>query len=231
MLNSIPLSDPFALLQIYSSGALVARDAIIGAVIILLFYAVLGGRIFCSWVCPVNIVTDVANKIRNILKLKEKSSSWGIKRSFRYWVIGLSLILSAVLGVAAFEWISPIGVLHRGIIFGIGIGWAYVLVVFLFDLFAVRNGFCGHACPLGGFYALVGRFGFLRIGYDKDKCTMCMKCLDICPEKQVLHTVGEKSGAVRSGECTNCGRCIEVCDDNALKFSNIYSGKTNNYSR
>jgi ferredoxin-type protein NapH len=57
---------------------------------------------------------------------------------------------------------------------------------------------------------------------------MCSKCLDICPEKQVLHMVGEKSGAVRSGECTNCGRCIEVCDESALKFSNIYSGKTNN---
>jgi ferredoxin-type protein NapH len=95
LLKSIPFSDPFAILQIYSSGSLVARDAIIGAIIILLFYAVLGGRIFCSWVCPVNIVTDAANKIRHILKLKEKPSSWEMKRSLRYWIIGLSLILSA----------------------------------------------------------------------------------------------------------------------------------------
>jgi ferredoxin-type protein NapH len=225
VLNSIPLSDPFAILQIYSSGALVSSDAIIGAAIILIFYAILGGRVFCGWVCPVNIVTDAANKIREVLKFNEKLTPWGMKRDFRYWVMGLSLILSAFLGVAAFEWISPIGALHRGIIYGIGFGWAYVLVVFLFDLFAVRNGFCGHACPLGGFYALVGRFGFLRVSYDKEKCTMCMKCLDICSEKQVLHTVGKQSGAVRSGECTNCGRCIEVCEENALQFSNIYSKK------
>jgi ferredoxin-type protein NapH len=230
VLNSIPLSDPFALLQIHSSGVLVASEAVIGAAIIFLFYAVLGGRIFCSWVCPVNIVTDAANKIRVVLKLDENSASWRMRRGFRYWVLGLSLILSAVLGVAAFEWISPIGVLHRGIIYGIGFGWAYILVVFIFDLFAVKNGFCGHTCPLGGFYALVGRFGFLRIGYDKNKCTLCWKCLDICPEKQVLHTVGVQSGAVRSGECTNCGRCVEVCDEDALRFSNIYSRKTNNYS-
>ncbi|TNF55392.1 quinol dehydrogenase ferredoxin subunit NapH [bacterium] len=226
VLNLIPLTDPFAVLQIFSTGALVAKDALIGASIILLFYAVLGGRVFCGWVCPVNIVTDAANKFRDTLKFNEKLLSWGMKRSFRYWVIGLSLIVSAILGVAAFEWISPIGALHRGIIYGLGIGWTYVLIVFLFDLFAVRNGFCGHACPLGAFYALVGRYGFLRVGYNMDKCNMCMKCLNICPERQVLHTVGRESGKVRSGECTNCGRCIEVCDENALLYSNIYSKKT-----
>jgi ferredoxin-type protein NapH len=228
VLNLVPLSDPFAILQNFSAGASIANDAIIGAVIILLFYAVLGGRVFCGWVCPVNIVTDASNKIREVLKFNEKPILSGIKRDLRYWVLGMSFILSALLGVAAFEWISPIGALHRGIIYGFGIGWAYVLVVFLFDLFAVRNGFCGHACPLGGFYALVGRFGFFRIGYDKDRCTMCVKCLDICPEKQVLSTVGKKSGAVLSGECTNCGRCIEVCDEKALNFSSIYSKKYTN---
>ncbi len=226
VLDVVALSDPFAILQNLSTGASIANDALIGAAIIFLFYAVLGGRVFCGWVCPVNIVTDTANKIREVLKFNTKLSSWGLKRSVRYWVMGMALILSAFLGVAAFEWISPIGALHRGIIYGFGMGWTYVLVVFLFDLFGARNGFCGHACPLGAFYSLIGRYGFLRIGYNKEKCTMCMKCLEICPERHVLHTVGNQSGVVLSGECINCGRCIEVCDDNALQFSNIYTKKT-----
>ena len=225
--DTIPLSDPFAVLQSFSAGAVVAVDAIIGSLIVLLFYAVLGGRVFCGWVCPVNMVTDLANKIRTRFNLDSSWKSWSIERSVRYWVIALSIALSAILGVAAFEWISPIGALHRGIIYGFGFGWAFVLVVFLFDLVAVKNGFCGHLCPLGGFYSLTGRYGFLRIGYDRDKCTSCMKCIDICPEKQVLHMVGERSGAVLSGECINCGRCVEVCDDNALNFSSIYSNKYN----
>ena len=226
-LDTIPLSDPFAVLQSFSAGAVVASDAIIGSLIVLLFYAVLGGRVFCGWVCPVNMVTDLANKIRTHFNLDLSWKSWSIERNVRYWVIALSIALSAILGVAAFEWISPIGALHRGIIYGFGFGWAFVLVVFLFDLVAVKNGFCGHLCPLGGFYSLTGRYGFLRIGYDRDKCTSCMKCIDICPEKQVLHMVGERSGAVLSGECINCGRCVEVCDDNALNFSSIYSNKYN----
>lgn len=219
----INLSDPFAVIQSFSAGASVAKDALLGAFIIFLFYAVLGGRVFCGWICPVNMITDAANKLRSYFQLDEVWKSWDIRRSIRYWAMGLSLILSMILGVPAFEWISPIGMLHRGIIYGIGLGWTFVLTVFLFDLFAVKNGFCGHLCPLGGFYSLAGRFGFLRIGYDRDKCTSCMKCVDICPEKQVLHMVGRQSGAVLSGECINCGRCVEVCDDNAVNFSNIYS--------
>jgi len=223
--NTIPLSDPFALLQNSSAGAAFAQDAVIGAVIIFLFYAVAGGRLFCGWVCPVNMVTDAANKLRRLFKFDEQWRPWEIKRETRYWIAGLSLILSAALGTAAFEWISPIGALHRGIIYGMGFGWSFALIVFLFDLFAVKNGFCGHICPLGGFYALTGRFGFLRIGYDKEKCTLCMKCVDICPERQVLHMVGQRSGAVLSGECINCGRCIEVCNESAVQFGNIYSKK------
>ena len=48
---------------------------------------------------------------------------------------GLALLLSALTGVAAFEWISPISMLHRELIFGIGLGLTAVLGVFLFDLF------------------------------------------------------------------------------------------------
>ncbi|MDO8281536.1 MAG: quinol dehydrogenase ferredoxin subunit NapH [Thermodesulfovibrionia bacterium] len=221
----LPLSDPFAMLQSFSAGVSVAKDALTGALVVLVFYALLGGRLFCGWVCPVNMITDAANKLRSYLRLDAACKSWDIGRNIRYWATGLSIGLSIILGVAAFEWISPIGMLHRGIIYGIGFGWAFVLTVFLFDLFAVKNGFCGHLCPLGGFYSLAGRFGFLRIGYDKDKCTSCMKCVEICPEKQVLYMVGRQSGAVLSGECINCGRCVEVCDDDAVNFSNIYSKK------
>jgi len=222
-IDVVPLSDPFAVVQSFSAGASIAKDALAGALIIFLFYALIGGRVFCSWVCPVNMVTDLAGWSRKTLRLDSALKFWDIRRDVRYWIIALSIALSAMLGVAAFEWVSPIGAMHRGIIYGFGFGWMFVLLVFLFDLLAVKNGFCGHVCPLGGFYSLAGRFGILRIGYDKYKCTSCMKCLEICPERQVLDIVGRQSGAVLSGACINCGRCIEVCDDDALKFTNIYS--------
>jgi len=108
---------------------------------------------------------------------------------------------------------------HRGIVFGLGFGWAAMLIIFLFDLFVLKNGWCGHICPLGGFYSLLGKFSLIRVLHSEENCTLCMKCKDVCPEHQVLHMIGKESLSVTSGECTNCGRCVEVCDDDALGFS------------
>jgi len=218
LMKNVPLADPFAALQILAAGTLVSIDVIVGALIVTLFYTIVGGRAFCSWVCPINMVTDGANWLRRVLYLEKVERKVWLGRSVRYWVMGLTLVLSLLSGVAAFEMVSPIGIAHRGIIFGMGMGYAALLSIFLFDLFAVKNGWCGHICPLGGFYALIGKFSLIRVKHNQAVCTLCMKCKEICPEKHVLFIIGKESGAIVDGECTNCGRCVEVCDDNALSF-------------
>lgn len=219
LLKTIPLSDPYALLQMFSAGAIVGVDVLVGAFIVVLFYATIGGRSFCSWVCPINIVADFASFVRRVLQWDKIERRVWMKRALRYWILGLSLAVSAIAGVAAFEMVSPIGMLNRGLIFGMGMGMAAVTCIFLFDLFVIKNGWCGYVCPLGGAYSLIGAFSFIRIKHDREKCTECMECKLICPEKQVLHIVAKRSGFISSGECTNCGRCVEVCEDDALDFS------------
>jgi ferredoxin-type protein NapH len=217
-LNTVPLADPFAVLQMFVAGAILSIDVVIGALIILVFYMTIGGRAFCSWVCPINMVTDLANWLRRVLVLDKTEKKVWLGRNVRYWVLGLTFILSALTGLAAFELVSPISILHRGIVFGMGMGFAAVLSIFLFDLFAVKNGWCGHVCPLGAFYSTVSKFSMIRVKHNQPNCTLCMKCKDVCPEKQILSLIGKRSGDVVSGECTNCGRCVEVCDDDALSF-------------
>ena len=216
----IPMSDPYAVLQMVAAGAVVASDLLIGVGVVVVFYFLIGGRAFCSWVCPINMVTDSANYLRRVFDIdRAQLQKQPISRNARYWILVMSLIVSAFMGIAAFEFISPISMFHRGIVFGIGFGWAAVLIIFLFDLFVLRNGWCGHICPLGGFYSLLGKFSFIRVHHSEENCTLCMKCKVVCPEKQVLHMIGKESIPVLSGECTNCARCIEVCDDDALRFS------------
>jgi ferredoxin-type protein NapH len=214
----IPLSDPFAVLQMLAAGAILGFDVLLGAAIIFGFYALFGGRLFCSWVCPINMVTDLANWLRRVLHLDAIERKVWLSRNVRYWIIALVLILSFFNGVAAFEFVSPIAMFHRGAVFGMGMGFAAILSIFLFDLFAVKNGWCGHICPLGGFYSLTSKYSLFRVKHDHDKCTLCLKCKDVCPEKQVLHMIGKSSVSVLDGECVNCLRCIEVCDDDALSF-------------
>ena len=219
VLDSFHLADPFAVLQIAAAGNLVDWETLAGAVIVLVFFAVLGGRMFCSWVCPVNIVTDLANWLRKRMGADFAMRDLQVGRTARYWAVGVSLVLSAFFGFAAFEQVSPISMLHRGMVFGVGLGWALVLAIFCFDLFMLRHGFCGHLCPLGGLYALAGRYSILRVRHEKDTCTLCMKCVEHCPEPQVLPMVGKRAGVVLSGECTNCAKCIEVCDERAMGFA------------
>lgn len=222
VLESFYLTDPHAVLQTFAAGFVMGTDAIIGGIIVLVFYGFIAGRSFCSWVCPVNLITDFATWIRQKWPTK-KENFLHISRKTRYWVLGLGLVLSAITGVAAFEVINPITMLHRGIIFGFGMGWTFVLAVFLFDLFVVEYGWCGHLCPLGALYVGAGRFSVIKVKHEVAKCTLCMLCKDVCHEEQVLDLIGEKSGFIK-GACSNCGRCIEICDDDALKYS-LYNYK------
>ena len=223
VLETFYLADPHAVLQTFAAGFVMSSDAIIGGIIVLIFYALIAGRSFCSWVCPVNLITDLATWMRKKGKFTKEESFFSFSRKTRYWVLGLGIILSPIVGVAAFEVINPITLLHRGIIFGFGMGWAVIVALFLFDLLVVEYGWCGHLCPLGAFYSATSRFSLIKVKHDVDKCTMCMKCFEVCHEEQVLHIVGEHSGYIKN-ECSNCGRCIEVCEDNALKYS-IYNFK------
>src|SRR3972149_1427534 len=63
VLDAVPLTDPFALLQMLAAGSLASAEAWIGAIVVVLLYGVVAGRAFCSWVCPPNMVTDAPGRV------------------------------------------------------------------------------------------------------------------------------------------------------------------------
>ena len=220
LLGTVPMADPFAALQLFVTGHLLETEVVVGALLVLGFYGVVGGRVFCAWVCPVNMVTDLAGWLRIRLGIRDM---FHLNRNIRYVVLVLALLLSALAGVAAFEWVSPISMLHRELIFGMGLGWTAVLGVFLFDLLVLKHGWCGHVCPLGAFYALVGKLAPLRVRFDAPTCTHCGECAKVCPEPQVLNLrQAAEAGMIASGECSNCGRCLPVCPEDTLHFDLRY---------
>lgn len=217
LFNTIPLSDPFAVLQIILASWSIDLMALIGALIIFFIYGLLLGRVFCSWVCPVNLITDFAAFVRNKLTLNNKFLI--LPKNLRYFVLVLVLVFSFVFSLPVFESFSYIGMIHRGIIFATS-SWIFVaFILFCIDTFLSPRAICSYFCPLGAFYAFISRFALLKIKHDSDKCTKCYECIRICPEKQVLWMVGKESASVKSGECIRCARCIEVCNDDALNFN------------
>lgn len=50
ILKTIPLSDPYAILQMFFAGAFLSFDILLGTFFILIFYMIVGGRAFCFWI-------------------------------------------------------------------------------------------------------------------------------------------------------------------------------------
>ncbi len=222
LFDYVPMTDPLLFLQILAAGFTgVTSAAVIGAAVVVALYMIVGGRAYCSWVCPVNLITDMANWLRRRLGIRGSAK---ISVNARYWMLALTLVLSFATGTLAYELVNPVSMLHRGLIFGMGFGWAVVLGVFLFDLFIMRHGWCGHLCPMGAFYGILGNSALVRVRADRRAdCDDCMECYEVCPEPQVLPAAlkGAKKGlapVVLSGDCTNCGRCIDVCGEDVFDF-------------
>lgn len=217
----LPLSDPFIVLQSYLALGAVAAPAVLGAGLIAAFYWLVGGRVFCSWVCPVNVITDAAHWCREKLGIPP---GWRPDRNYRLWVLAMCLVTAAVSGTIAWELVNPVTMTQRALVFGVGSAWAVVLAVFLFDLVVSRRGWCGHLCPVGAFYGCLGTASPIRVAAERrEDCTDCGDCFEVCPEPHVitpaLRGSGAESRVILSGDCTNCGRCIDICDDRVFEIA------------
>ena len=225
-LGVLPLTDPFVFLQSLIAGHWPELTAAIGAAIVLVVYALIGGRVYCSWVCPINPVTDGAHWLHRKLGLQK---GWQPKRGTRLWIMATVLIVSGLTGTIAWELVNPITMLHRGLIFGMGFVWAMVAAIFLFDLFVSRHGWCGHVCPVGAFYGLVGNKAMLQVSAtNRAACDDCMDCYAVCPENHVISPAlkGKDTPLILSPDCTNCGRCIDICAEDVFRFTHRFDALT-----
>ncbi|MGI3065823.1 quinol dehydrogenase ferredoxin subunit NapH [Vibrio diabolicus] len=219
LFDTVPLSDPLIVLQALATGHVPEFNALLGVVIVVVFYAILAPRAFCAWVCPLNIVTDLAAWLRRKLNIK---ASYRWSPVIRYWLIPVLMLGSALSGAILWTWLDPVAALHRGLVFGMGAGWVLIALVFVLDLLLVEHGWCGHLCPLGATYGVIGRKSLLRVtAVRREDCTKCMDCFYACPEPEVLRQpLKEGDRRVMDQNCISCGRCLDVCPEHVFEFKN-----------
>lgn len=223
LLDTVPLTDPLMMLESLFAGHWPALTALAGALVIVAIYALIASRAFCAWVCPLNPVTDLAAWMRRKLNIRQSAS---LPRGLRYGILLAVLAGSAVSGTLLWEWLNPVALLGRSLIFGAVGGLWLIVAVFLFDLLVTEHGWCGHICPMGALYGVIGAKAMVRVSAEhREKCTRCMDCFHVCPESQILREPvlnNDHSPLVLSKDCISCGRCMDVCAEHVFEFKNRF---------
>ena len=219
--------DPLAALQVILASKLMLPNLVIGTVTITVIYIFIGGRSFCSWVCPYHLLAEIAEFFHQQLVKKKIIKNHSFDRKTKYFLFILSLILAYATGYTIFEMINPVSALSRFFVYGPGILLVWVTVLLVFEIFYSRRAWCRYFCPVGVSYNLIGKLSPTRIKYDIEKCSNCKECQRVCLVPFVLTDTVNKGveGYVKSGDCTRCGLCIDVCKDEALSYSVQYLDK------
>lgn len=222
------LIDVFTTIEVFVATYHLPINMIIGTVTIVLTYLLIGGRTYCSWICPYGIISEIGEKLHNKLvrnkTIKERQFNHNVK--YIFWV--MFLIMAFTSGYLVFETISVVGILSRMIVYGWSLALIWVAIVFAIEVLYSRRAWCTYVCPIGTTYGFIGWVSATRIEWN-DNCDHCMVCHDVCFESHILELTkgkydkerqekGIKTQYVTNGDCTLCGRCIDVCHSDALKF-------------
>ena len=175
---------------------------------------------FCSWICPVGLISEVLGDISDkLFRRRLKLPKWldYILRSLKYIILGFFLwqILFVMSSFAIEQFIytdyNKVADVLMMRFFTDITPFALKVVAGLFLLSLIIRGFwCRYLCPYG---ALLGVFNFIsptRIVRNEDTCIDCSSCTKVCPAFIKVESVKE----VYSDECSGCMACVDSCPVN-----------------
>lgn len=197
-------------------------NLLIGTATVGLVYFFVGGRTFCSWVCPYHFLSEWAEKLHLYLAAKKLVKDHPLHRGLRVVLWATFGVLAYATGYTVYETISPTGIVSRALIYGPGLAMLWVLALLAFEVLYSRRAWCRYLCPIGLTYGVVGTFSPVKITYDLEKCFHEQDCRKVCLVPHVLdHVVKGRATEAKidvGPDCTRCGMCVDVCPSGALTF-------------
>ncbi len=230
-LGGLPFADPMAALQAAAGGCAPAGSLLMGAVLSLAL-ALLLGRVFCSWICPYGLFSELIYSLRRrAADVNPASGSAGRNRAFAFKasVVLLGLAGAAVLGFPLLSQISMPGELslaplivwqEAGRVTEVALAallfWTLALPVAALAVEALggKRFWCRYICPqsvLLGLAArcLPARLPGLRIAWRAFDCTC--KGERPCRAACSLALNPRQPGGPPRRDCVMCGDCLKAC--------------------
>ncbi|HXW63451.1 MAG TPA: NapH/MauN family ferredoxin-type protein [Burkholderiaceae bacterium] len=216
------LIDVNSALQVMLAHKHIIVNLVIGTATVASGWLLLGGRTFCSWVCPYHLLAEWAEKLHLFLVAKKLVVDQSLHRGVRtaFWFV--FVLLALLTGYTVFESISPTGIVSRALIYGPGLALLWVLALLIFEVFFSRRAWCRYACPIGLTYGMIGILSPVRVKYRLENCLHEGDCRKVCLVPHVLETVVKgRAPDVElpiGPDCTRCGLCVDACPSGALRF-------------
>ena len=224
-----PVVESVARIQILLS----AGAATLGVTGVWLVITLIFGRVYCSTVCPIGVLSDIFCRMRRSIKPLNKpfryrhKSNWGIRILVVYLlsiVIGISAVAliiepwnmaANVASLARQDVIEPTWgeIMSHGVIAGMVCGALSLLMLIVSSLKYGRE-FCSRYCPIGAGLGYVQEFSVMHIEIDPDRCTSCGHCEDIC-RSQCVKVV---SRYIDESRCVRCFDCVAECPTGAIRY-------------
>ena len=189
---------------------------------LVLLLAILGTGVllkkaFCSWVCPIGVVTEALAAVsRRLFRRTVSLPRWldVPLRSLKYLLLGFfAYAIFFRMDAAAvadfldspYDRVADVKMLYffeQLSSFGLGVLAALALLSV-----AVPYFWCRYLCPYGALLGAVSLLSPLKVTRHAPSCIDCGLCTKACPSRLPV----ERLGRVRSDECFGCLSCVAAC--------------------
>lgn len=171
--------------------------------LILLFLAVVYGKVFCGWICPQNTYFELLQKMHQRIK-KNYPAYRRSERMQKALDLSITVLLASLTSWNLNRYFYGAHWIFTGYITITCFSFFILLVHFL------KHRFCKSACPYAIVQAAMQDKGALHViwedrpGNKCDSCTACVKAcyVDLDIKKTPFHR-----------DCTHCGACIDACEN------------------
>lgn len=195
---------------------------------IIILFGLMLGRTICGFLCPFGLIQELLYKIRTP-KLKKNRVTRVVSYLKYVLLVVLVVAIPIMFGLTATavpgfcKYICPAGTFEGAIgllinsandglfaLLDVLFTWKFaVFVIVVVACVFIYRMFCRFICPLGALYGFFSKVALLGVKLDKNKCTDCGLCIDVC-QMDIKH-VGDH-------ECIHCGKCISVCPAKAISW-------------
>ena len=216
---------PLAKMQ-YAPAALAGNVVVAVAITVV---AILCGRLYCSVLCPLGLLQDLANVpgrlVRRLLNLPPSSGGHAVRR-VQFAVRHVVLVAFLVVGLCGlgFSWIEPYGIFGRAAI--LWSGTALVSVIAALALLGRGRAWCNWVCPVGTFLGLLSRMAPFRLRIDGSRCVGCRKCERMCKAGAIAIAGRGEGGRIDASLCVDCLACVAECPTSAISSRRRVNGAT-----